>query len=211
MQGIENKLLTLKLNKFWKVVDTSLVGDALVDLAAGKNSYALDIDYPVLDDGNPDLTATPTIRPVDWAEWITLPIRSWDFSIKTIKMEIRVPTILVAKNYEKIPKIKFGKKPTSDQIRIRDGNRCQYTGQLLKKEDISIDHILPKSLGGQDTWENQVVTSKKLNSEKSNRRNEELGLKLIRPAVKPKEMLRSQLIRDALHPDWKLFMKTSDN
>ena len=35
MFGIENKVFVLKLNKFWEVVDTGIVGDALIDLAGG--------------------------------------------------------------------------------------------------------------------------------------------------------------------------------
>lgn len=209
MQGIENKLLVLKLNKNWTVVDTALVGDALVDLAAGKNSQALDISYGLNPDGSPNFK-DPQMRPVDWDEWITLPVRSWDFSIRTVNREIRVPTILVAKNYAKIPEVKFGKNPSSEQIRIRDGNRCQYTGRKLKKEEISIDHVIPRSKGGDNSWENLAVTSKELNSMKGDRMNEEIGLKLIAKPTKPKPIPRYKLIREARHADWKLFLKDVD-
>jgi 5-methylcytosine-specific restriction endonuclease McrA len=210
MQGIETKLLVLKLNKFWKVVDTALVGDALVDLAAGKNSYALDINYGEKEDGSPDFS-NPQMRPVNWDEWILLPVRPWDFSIKSVKMEIRVPTILVAKNYAKVPEVKFGKNPSSDQIRIRDGNRCQYTGQKLKREEISIDHVLPRSKGGDNSWGNLVVTSKALNSMKGDKLNSEVGLKLIATPGKPKPIPRYKLIREARHADWKLFLEEIDD
>jgi len=206
MIGIENKLLTLKLNRNWKVVDTAIVGDALIDLCAGKNSYALDISYDPLPDGRPDVS-TAQIRTVDWEEWITLPVRPWDFSIKTIRMEIRVPTVLVAKNYAKIPKIRFGKNPSAEQIRIRDSNRCQYTGKKLKKGEGSLDHVIPKSRGGGNTWENLVYACKEINTMKSDKTPSEAGLRLLRTPTKPKEMLRSQLITKALHLDWKLFLE----
>lgn len=206
MIGIENKLLTLKLNRNWKVVDTAIVGDALIDLCAGKNSYALDISYDPLPDGRPDVS-TAQIRTVDWEEWITLPVRPWDFSIKTIRMEIRVPTVLVAKNYAKIPKIRFGKNPSAEQIRIRDSNRCQYTGKKLKKGEGSLDHVIPKSRGGGNTWENLVYACKEINTMKSDKTPSEAGLRLLSTPTKPKEMLRSQLITKALHLDWKLFLE----
>ena len=206
MQGIENKLLVLKLNKFWTVVDTALVGDAIIDLAAGKNSYAIDINYGVKEDGSPDF-GNPQMRPVDWDEWITLPVRDWDFSIKTVRMEIRVPTVLVAKNYTKVPEVRFGKNPSNEQIRLRDGNRCQYTGRKLKKEEISIDHVLPRSKGGDNSWGNMVVTSKELNALKGDKLNSEMGLKLIATPTKPKPIPRYKLIREARHADWKLFLK----
>lgn len=207
MQGIENKLLVLKLNKNWVAVDTALVGDALIDLCAGKNSYALDITYPLKDDGTTDFAGVPTMRPVGWDEWITLPVRSWDFSIKSVRMEVRVPTILIAKNYAKIPEVKFGKNPSADQVRIRDGNTCQYTGKKLKREEISIDHVLPRSRGGDNSWGNVVVTSKDINSMKGDKLNSECGLKLLRKPEKPKPIPRYKLIKVARHADWRLFLK----
>jgi hypothetical protein len=209
--GIENKLLVLKLNKWGQMIDQTTVGDALIDLCAGINSNAFDIDYERREDGSVDFSQPSVVRPVNWDEWITLPVRDWDFSIKTVRMEIRVPTILIAKNYDKVPEIKFGNNPSGDQVRIRDGNRCQYTGKKLKKEEISIDHVVPKSRGGDNSWKNLVVTSKEINSMKGDRLNSEVGLQLIRIPGKPKPMLRSQLIREARHADWKIFMKVVED
>lgn len=209
--GIESKLLVLKLNRHWMPIDQSLVGDALVDLCAGINSYALDIDYSIKDNGEVDFSNPTVTRPVAWEEWITLKIRPWDFSIKSIKMEIRIPTILIAKNYDKMPMVKFGKTPSGDQVRIRDGNTCQYTGRKLSKNDISIDHVLAKSRGGKNTWENLVVTSKDINSRKGNSLNEEIGLNLIRQPKPPVPIPRYKLIREAKHPDWNLFLKSDDD
>lgn len=205
--GIENKLLVLKLNKHWRVVGQGIVGDALIDLAAGINSYALDIDYELNEDGSVNFDNPTVTRPVGWDEWITLPIRSWDFSIKSVKLEVRVPTVLIAKNYEGMPMVKFGKKPSSEQVRIRDGNVCQYTGQRLKKDEISIDHVIPKSRGGGNTWENLVTTCKEINRKKGNRLNEEIGLKLIRKPSVPKPIPRYKLIHEARHADWKIFLE----
>src|SRR5512137_2799872 len=98
MFGIENKLLVLKLNKNWVAIDQAIVGDALIDLAAGKNSFALDIDYARNEDGSMDFKSAIMTRPVTWDEWITLPVRSWDFSIKTVNREIRNLSL----NYSKI-------------------------------------------------------------------------------------------------------------
>ncbi len=204
--GIENKLLTLKLNKFWQACDETIVADALIDLAGGENSYALDIDYELKENGEPDTSNPISIRPVTWDEWITLPIRSWDLSIRTVKLEIRVPRVLVCKNYEGMPMVKFGRSPSSDQIRLRDNNVCQYTGRKLKREEVSIDHVVPRSRGGDNSWHNLAVTSKDINTKKGNSLNEEIGLKLIRKPTIPKPMPRYKLIRSAKHFDWKHFL-----
>lgn len=222
--GIENKLLVLKLNKYWQAIDQEVVGKAICDLAAGINSDALDINYSLHNDGTPDFS-NPMVRPVSWDEWITLPVRDWDFSISVIEREIqyidpetgektrklinkiRVPTVLVAKNYVEIPKAKFGKTPSVEQIRLRDGDTCQYTGQKLRREEISIDHVVPRSRGGDNSWTNLVVTHKNINSEKGNRMNHEVGLKLIRPPKVMKEIPRWQLIQKLMHADWQIFLK----
>lgn len=207
MKGIENKLLVLKLNKNWQVVGQGLVCDSLVDLAAGINSYALDIDYERDDEGKPLFGQTKICRPVTWDEWITLPIREWDFSIRSVHLEVRVPTVLIAKNYKGMPEVKFGKNPSLDQIRIRDGDTCQYTGKKLSRDEMSIDHVIPKSRGGKNTWENLALSQKEINRRKGNKLNSEIGLKLIRQPVTPKPIPRWMLIREARHPDWQLFLQ----
>lgn len=48
-----------------------------------------------------------------------------------------------------------GQKAVAD-----DGNRCQYTGALLRPDEGSLDHVVPRSRGGPDTWENLVWSDK---------------------------------------------------
>jgi 5-methylcytosine-specific restriction endonuclease McrA len=206
--GIENKLLVLKLNKNWQVIDHELVGKAICDLAAGINSFALDIDYGIDEQtGEVDFRNPVVTRPVSWEEWITLPVREWDFSIKTVNRVIRVPTVLIARNCDKVPEVRFGKTPSVEQIRMRDGDTCQYTGKRLRREDISIDHVVPRSRGGDNGWTNLVVTHKEINSRKGNQLNNEVGLKLIRPPKPLASMPRWKLIRKAQHADWGIFLK----
>lgn len=209
MKGIEDKILCLKLNKFWKVIDTCDVAKGLCDLCAGLNCFGIDITYDVDANGKPILS-TAGMRPVTWDEWITLPIRPWDFSIRTVKQEVRVPTILVAKNYTKVPKVKIGDNPSIEQIRMRDGDRCQYTNRKLKRSEMSLDHVVPKSRGGGEGWTNKVLADRNINSLKGNKLNSECGLKLLVTPVKPKEILRADLIRNANHLDWRLFLTNVD-
>ena len=63
------------------------------------------------------------IRPVTWQEWVTLAIREQDQSVRTVRGEIRVPTVIVLASFAKVPK----KRPKlyARTIRERDGNRCQ--------------------------------------------------------------------------------------
>lgn len=217
--SIINKMQVLKLNSVWQAVGQSTVGKAVVDLAAGKSAMALDIEYEtdengnyILDeDGMPCGQSYP--RPVDWETWINLPVREFDNVIHygNGTKTMRAPTVLIAKNFSKMPKKTFKGKPSKDAIWERDGGIDQYTGKKLNRKDATVDHIVPKSKNGQDTWENQVYTSKELNTKKGNRFNHEVGYKLIREPKAPKPMPLSSLIREIKHHDWRVYLPHLNN
>jgi len=146
-----------------------------------------------------------TLRPVTWDEWITLPIRDGDNAVRTVRGAIRVPTVIVAVNYARVPK----KRPKlcARAIRERDGNRCQYTGRLLHPDEGNLDHVVPRSRGGADTWENLVWSAKEVNQRKADRLPHEAGLKLLSIPRAPKELPVSAMIRNAHGvAEWKLFL-----
>ena len=79
---------------------------------------------------------------------------------------------------------------------------CQYSGKKLNKDQLSIDHILPISRGGKDTWENMVCCDRDVNSAKSNKLPDEAGLKLINKPKKP----TNGLVFDTIRDEWKMFL-----
>ena len=207
MNDIINKNIVLKLNKSWQPLTQSTVGRALVDLAGGISAMALDLQYEVDDEGNP-IGDPISMIPVDWDTWITLPVRSYDLYVTYAggNKRMRVPTVIIAKNFNKMPVKRFRGKPSKDAIWHRDGGIDQYTGLPLKREHATIDHVLPQSKGGRDTWENLVTTHKDINSKKGNNLNEEIGLKLIRKPTVPSPVPLSLLINEVRHRDWKPFI-----
>jgi 5-methylcytosine-specific restriction endonuclease McrA len=143
--------------------------------------------------------------PVKWDEWITLPIRESDAFVNTVRGPIRVPTVIVAVNYARMPMKRT--KLSARAIRERDGNRCQYSGRALRVDEGNLDHVVPRSRGGRDTWENLVWASKDVNSRKGNRLPHEAGLKLLSTPRAPKELPVTALIRNAHGiAEWKLFL-----
>lgn len=213
--NIISKSIVLKLNKAWQAVGQSTVGKAIVDLAAGQSAFALDLEYEKDENGNYILDAAGapvgdaiSAVPVDWETWIDLPVRSFDEVVHygNGSKTMRAPTILIAKNFSKMPRKSFKGKPSKEAIIIRDGGIDQYTGKKLRRDQITIDHVLPRSRGGKDEWENMVSTSKELNSKKGNKLNHEIGYNLIRPPKAPKDIPLSQLIREIRHRDWRKFL-----
>jgi 5-methylcytosine-specific restriction endonuclease McrA len=153
-----------------------------------------------------DIEGEECIRPVQWDEWITLPVRKGDHAVRTARGAIRVPTVIVAVNYARVPK----KRPklSAKNIRERDGNRCQYTGKLLHPNEGSLDHVVPRSRGGADSWENLVWSAKEVNQRKADCLPHEAGLKLLTVPRAPKELPVTALLRNAQGvAAWKLFLK----
>ena len=193
MSNVLNKAIVLVLNCNWQAINVRTPAEAFCQMATGV-ATALAVE------------GENQIRPVTWAEWITLPIRPQDEAVHTVRGAIRVPTVIVLANFAKVPKRR--PKLNARTIRERDGNRCQYTGALLKPDEGSIDHVLPRSRGGRDAWENCVWTSKMVNSKKGNRLPREAGLKLLSTPRAPKELPMTALIRNTNDvADWKWFVK----
>jgi 5-methylcytosine-specific restriction endonuclease McrA len=211
MNTVANKLICLNLNANWQPVGFKTVKDAIVDLC-GAESYgkpstlALDIDYELDDNGQPIFDEAKSMNPVSWEEWMNLPIRPWDLTINSPTKSIRVPTVIIATNFNKMPIKSFKGKPSKDGIWNRDQGVCQYTGRKLTKDQSTIDHVVPRSKGGLDTWTNLVLCDKSLNSKKGNKLNSELGLKLKRDPYEQSPTPMSALIREAKHHTWKHFL-----
>jgi len=198
MNDILNKTIVLVLNRNWQAINIRTPADAFCQMATNAVT-ALDIDLG-------DDARAQALRPVTWAEWITLPIRDGDNAVRTAHSVIRVPTVIVAVNYARVPK----KRPKlcAKNIRERDGNRCQYTGRLLHPDEGNLDHVVPRSRGGADTWENLVWSAKDVNQRKADRLPHEAGLTLLSVPRAPKEMPVSAMIRNAHGvAEWKLFLK----
>jgi 5-methylcytosine-specific restriction endonuclease McrA len=193
MTDILTQPTVLVLNRHWQAIHVRAPAEAFCMLATAV-ATALDIE------------ADDHIRPVTWEEWLTLPIRAQDRAVQTVRGPVRVPTVIVAVNFARVPK----KRPklSARTIRERDRNRCQYTGALLRPEDGSLDHVVPRSRGGRDTWENLVWSSKNVNTKKADRLPHEAGLKLLSVPRAPKELPVTALLHNAHGvAEWKLFLK----
>src|SRR6266576_1579961 len=195
MSDVLNKTIVLVLNRNWQAINVRTPQEAFCMMATNV-ATALEIEFG-------DGARAEALRPVTWDEWITLPVRPQDNAVQTVRGQVRVPTVIVAVNFARVPK----KRPklSAKTIRERDDNRCQYTGKLLRPDEGSLDHVLPRSRGGRDTWENLVWSSKDVNARKANRLPHEAGLRLLKTPRAPRELPASAFIRNAHNvTDWHL-------
>src|SRR5262245_50193776 len=202
MSNILDKNIVLVLNRNWQAIHVRTPQEAFCMMAT---NVATALDIELGDSATAEAAHAEALRPVTWDEWITLPVRAQDNAVQTVRGAIRVPTVIVAVNYARVPKNR--PKLCARTIRERDGNRCQYTGALLRPEDGSLDHVVPRSRGGKDRWENLVWSSKAVNARKGNRLPHEAGLTLLKPPRAPKELPVTAHLRNAHGvAEWKLFL-----
>lgn len=192
MNDILNKQTVLVLNRNWQAIHVKTPAEAFCMLATGA-AMALDIQ------------GDDRIAPVRWDAWIGLPVREHDHAVNTPRGRIRVPTVIVAANYAKIPMRRPAFGPRG--IWERDGGICQYTGRKLDRADGNIDHVVPRSRGGATSWENCVLAHREVNSRKADRLPHEVGLKLLRRPTRPRLLPTSACIRNAHGiADWRHFL-----
>jgi 5-methylcytosine-specific restriction endonuclease McrA len=203
-----DKPIVLSLNRAWQVIGHRTVKQALIALNGGAAglppALGVDIAYLKLKDGSWNFDRPLYLNPVAWDEWVKLPVRDFDFSISTPKLHLRVPTVIVSTQFDRMP-VRIP-RVTRAAILERDQGVCQYTGEFVGKQGGNLDHVVPRDRGGRDSFENLVWAKKEVNSLKANRLPHEAGLRLRRKPKAPSPLPASATIREAKHPDWRHFL-----
>ena len=128
--------------------------------------------------------------------------------VRTSTTEIQVPRVIRLLTYEKLPRqtVKFNRR----NIFARDNNQCQYCGRKYPTPELSLDHVVPRSQGGQTTWDNIVCACVSCNVRKGGRTPRQAHMSLIRKPDKPK---RSPLLNLKMthkkYESWKTFLENA--
>ena len=101
--------------------------------------------------------------------------------IRTVDNHYALPSVVRLWQYRKVPYKRI--VLTRKNIHVRDNNTCQYCGTI--KGPMTVDHVVPRDLGGKDSWENMVCACAKCNNKKGNRTPEKAGMKLMRTPKRP--------------------------
>lgn len=144
----------------------------------------------------------------DFEAWFRLPVREHDDALPIVGGALRIPRVLRLARYELVPRAVV--RLTRRNLMLRDEHQCQYCAKRPPIRDLNIDHILPRSRGGPDTWENLVTACRTCNLRKGWRTPEEAGMKLMRPPGRPRWSTSVQLLLEARHvqfKEWEPFFK----
>lgn len=193
----------LVLNKYYFPIAVENVQTIFGDIFSGSKiplhvEYEFDRESKCVNLENIDyFVAIPDIN-----EWLMLAPRDYDEYIQTARGPVIIPQVVICSKFDKViyNKVQF---PTKHNIYKRDNYTCVYTGKKLSKEDLSVDHIIPKSRGGGNTWENLVTCDRLVNSRKGSLSVSEAGLKLRYKPFKPS----NGMIFDTFKEEWSSFLK----
>lgn len=146
----------------------------------------------------------------DFDLWREVPVRENDDSIPLVQGSLRAPRVVHLSRYERTPRIAV--RLTRRNIMFRDGHECQYCGlRPGLRAELNIDHVLPRSRGGQDTWENLVTSCRACNLRKGRRTPDEANMRLARRPVQPKWSSLAQLLlgHEVKFKEWEPFLKVA--
>jgi 5-methylcytosine-specific restriction endonuclease McrA len=119
------------------------------------------------------------------------------FHAETFQME--APSVVRLRYFVKVP-FRAQAPLTRRAVFARDDWKCQYCASPAE----NLDHVVPRSKGGEHTWENVVAACRRCNSKKENRMAEDAGLRLARRPFAPSDGFRLSLGR--LEPEWEPFL-----
>jgi 5-methylcytosine-specific restriction endonuclease McrA len=158
---------TLVLNRNWQPVNVATVARALVLLWNESARVVNPNDY----------------RTYTWADWSQLHVRDGDPFIQSIRLRLRAPEVIVLDRYDRLPSaaVSFSRR----NLFKRDHWTCQYCGVQPGGDELTIDHVVPRSQGGTSTWENCVLACVGCNKRKADRTPEQAGMPLRKKPVRP--------------------------
>jgi len=150
-------------------------------------------------------------RNYDLATWADLGALQQQFErdehdwVRTTRVVIAVPKIIRVLGYDRLPR--EGVKLNRRNIYARDANRCQYCGRAFSTRELTLDHVIPRVQGGENSWTNLVCACVKCNARKGGRTPNQAGMKLVRTPRQPK---RNPAITIRLgspkYQSWKAFL-----
>ena len=170
----------------------------------------------------PALVLNADFRPLSY---FPLSLWSWQDSIKSVFMnrvnvvseydravhspsfDMRLPSVIALKDY-----VPMTRRPafTRFNVFLRDGFTCQYCGIGIPTEDLTFDHVIPRSKGGTTLWENVVTACGPCNLHKSNRLPKESGIYPLRHPHPPSAYELQECGRsfppNHLHESWRDFL-----
>jgi len=122
--------------------------------------------------------------------------------IHSVSRSLPQPSVVRLSWYVKVPYKRI--LLTRRNILKRDKHTCQYCGDTRGK--MTVDHVIPKSYGGTDSWENLVCACDRCNNRKGDLPPEKAGMKLARKPRRPNHITFIQSFIGISDDRWKPYL-----
>lgn len=172
----------------------------------------------------PTLLLTPTMQPhriVDWYTSICMHMlgkievldyyEGDDAIVRTPSKQFVIPS--VARIVRPVGHVKRGVKFSKLNVCLRDNFTCQYCSSKLPMRKLNYDHVVPRRLGGQTTWENIVASCYPCNDKKAGRTPDQAGMKLLKKPVRPRALpLNGPMLVSVkdMPESWRFYLNAED-
>ena len=124
---------------------------------------------------------------------------------RSLRQDFLAPTVIRLRQFVRIP---FKELPlTRRNVFQRDPHTCQYCG--YRGEKLSLDHVIPRSRGGKDTWENVTTACIRCNVRKGSRTPKEAEMPLSSVPRRPVSTLyfeATRQIRSGQRSEWRKYV-----
>lgn len=148
-----------------------------------------------------------------WDEWVESFCMSHEEAssskhpiIKGVNFSVRQPEVVVCNIYNNVPKNDL--RLTRRNLLVRDNFKCQYCGIRVNSKEATIDHIMPRSRGGKNTWQNLTISCIDCNVSKGNKTPQEAGMILHTTPKKPIWNPLYTLLHKKRPKSWSKFINT---
>ena len=125
--------------------------------------------------------------------------------LRSERVALPVPTVIRLVYYVRIPR-RFSLPVSRRTVMARDHFACQYCGARPGRANLTIDHVVPRSRGGESRWENVVTACGPCNRRKGNRTPDEAGMPLRRQPRRPRYLALTVLEGTSAPEEWNKYM-----
>lgn len=145
----------------------------------------------------------------DFELWRSRSVRADDDAIAIVGGALRAPRVIHLLHYDRTPRVTV--RLTRRNVMFRDAHQCQYCGKRPPLRDLNIDHVLPRSRGGDDSWENLVTACRPCNLRKGWKTPEEADMRLARRPFRPKWTVTAQILHGSgwRFKEWEAFLQVA--
>jgi 5-methylcytosine-specific restriction endonuclease McrA len=129
--------------------------------------------------------------------------------IRSEKIQFPVPQVIRLLHYVRVPH-NLPLPLSRRALLLRDEYTCQYCGSQPGRENLTIDHVIPRSRGGRTEWENVVAACAACNRRKGNRTPDEASMKLLHHPHRPRFWAMA-LLTMSNNDVWRKYLGVSSN